>query len=89
MLPTASKSDFSVRLRVLPAMVHLTPCPNCAKVGFLHIEHVIHGSSSNLSCYCGSCDYEWTVVETSGNPTADIAANPADAPDATNARTAR
>ena len=35
------------------------------KVGLIRAEHVIQGGVSTLAHYCGYCEHQWSVMETS------------------------
>ena len=40
-----------------------TPCPRCAHVGLVRLEHVIKGGVSKHAFYCGSCEHTWELVD--------------------------
>jgi hypothetical protein len=41
-------------------MLDQGPCIHCKRVGFVRVEYVIKGGTTNMDFYCGACDYSWT-----------------------------
>ena len=47
------------------AVPHQAPCPHCQVVGYIRHEHVITGKDAHKLFYCGACERQWTVADTS------------------------
>ena len=64
-----------------PTIRHTVPgkttCPRCRNVGFVRVEHVIHGGKSYRSFECLDCTHQWQVLETGEHvPSTDRAERP-------------
>jgi len=44
-------------------MPHGIDCPNCGRIGFVRVEHVVKGGAASRALYCGSCEYIWTIID--------------------------